>query len=260
MHRWLRIVWLGMCLPSALAAAQERPFVFSVTTAARAAAPQVRVDYEVGVGEQALHQQITNGPEQRLGLHAALGRMTVVGHVGMTSDTSYQTSQQGELLVSLFGPSSSPRSLAVGGGILHEATGANVLLARIVAGHEGDTARVHGNVLLQKPLSAERDAMDVITSVGWAMRITPAWAVGVEGLAEDLEGFWDPLEAEGGARILVGPSVHVAPPSKRWQLSFVGGPTLHPAASGRVSKAIRDLPATTSRVGYAARATFACRF
>ena len=51
-----------------------------------------------------------------------------------------------------------------------------------------------------------------------------------------------PLEAEGGARLLVGPSVHVAPPHKRWQLSFAGGPTFHATNSGRTSDALRGLP------------------
>jgi hypothetical protein len=67
-------------------------------------------------------------------------------------------------------------------------------------------------------------------------------------------------EAAGGARMLVGPSLHVAPLKKRWQLSFAGGPTFHPATSPRTSDAIRDLPATTGRGGYAVRTTFACRF
>jgi hypothetical protein len=40
------------------ARAQDRPFVFS-SAISRDAAPQVRVDYELGVGDQALHQQTT---------------------------------------------------------------------------------------------------------------------------------------------------------------------------------------------------------
>jgi hypothetical protein len=36
--------------------------------------------------------------------------------------------------------------------------------------------------------------------------------VGVEMIGEDLEGFWEPNEAEGGARLLIGPSMRVASP------------------------------------------------
>lgn len=246
-------------LPAA-APAQDRPYVFSLTTATDVSTPQVRVDYEVGVGDT-FHQQISNGPEQRLGVQASVGRLTIVGHVGVAAATgTYQTSQQGEMLVSLFASSASPAALAVGGGVLHEAGGANVLLARIVAGRDSVGARLHGNLLFQKPLAAGRDKIDLITSVGWAARITPTWAVGVEAVGEDLEGFWDPQEAEGGTRLLVGPSVHLAPPQKRWQLSVAGGPTFYPTKSGRSSDALRDLPATTSSRGYAVRTTFACRF
>ena len=148
----------------------------------------------------------------------------------------------------------------MGGGVLHEADGVNVLLARLVAGHEGTGTRLHGNLLFQKPLAEGRDHVDLITSMGWAARVTSTWAIGVEAIGEDLEGFWDSQEAEGGARLLVGPSVHVAPPAKRWQVSFAGGPTFRPTRSERTSQALRDLPATTAARGYAVRTTFAYRF
>jgi hypothetical protein len=259
-----RLVWytvLGIGLLPTLAAAQDRPFVFSIVTTTDASAPQVRVDYEIGVGEQTFHQQTTNGPEQRLGIQASVGRLTLIGHVGVAGATdTYQTSQQGELLFSLLAPGVSRVALAVGGGILHEAGGTNVVLVRVVAGHEGTLSRVNGNLLFEKPMASLRDNMDVLSSVGWAARITPTWALGIEAIGEDLEGFWDPQEAEGGARLLVGPSVHIAPPHKRWQLSVAGGPTFHPTTSERTSSALRDLPATTAPHDYAVRSTFAYSF
>jgi hypothetical protein len=72
-------------------------------------------------------------------------------------------------------------------------------------------------------------------------------------VAEDLEGFWDPEEAEGGARLLLGPSLHFAPKGRIWQLTAAGGPAFHPSDTGRSSAALRDLPPTEKRVGYAAR-------
>src|SRR5262245_19311070 len=261
MRHLLSTIAIGLCVSSSAALAQDRPFVFSLATSRETAARQVRVDYEIGVGDQALHQQTTNGPEQRIGMQVTAGRMTFIGHIGMSDErTSYQSSQQAEAWVSVLARGGSPNALAVGGGVLHEAGGVNVLLARLVAGREGPAARLHGNFLFQKPLSTGRDSADVITSMGWAARVTPIWSVGIETIAEDLEGFWEADEAEGGARILVGPSVHIAPPHKRWQLSFAGGPTFHPAVSDRTSAAIRDLPAATGRRGYAMRTTFACRF
>jgi hypothetical protein len=95
--------------------------------------------------------------------------------------------------------------------MLHEASGVNVLLMRVVAGRSTESSHVFGNALFQKPLSSERDAVDVITSVGWARKITRAVSLGVEAIGEDFEGFWDSEEAEGGARLLAGPSLHISP-------------------------------------------------
>jgi hypothetical protein len=129
----------------------------------------------------------------------------------------------------------------------------DVLLGRIVGGRESEAWRLHGNLLFQKPLASDRDAVDLITTVGWARKLTPAVALGVEGVGEDLEGFWDAEEAEGGARVLIGPSLHIAPVGRVWQVTATGGPAFHPSDTGRSSSALRDLPPTTKRTGYAAR-------
>jgi len=240
---------------------QDRPFVFSLTTATDTSKPSVLVDYDVGFGEQAFHGSEENGPEQRVGVQASLKRWTFLGRLGVTSSQdTFQTSQQGEVLFSLM-TTPGPIALAVGGGLLHEAAGVDVLLARVVAGRNFEQSRVHGNVLFQMPQSApERDAVDVITSVGWSRRLNSTVSLGVEGIGEDLEGFWESKEAEGGARLLVGPSLHIAQPGRKWQLSIAGGPMFHPSDSQRASGAIRDLPATTQKTGYAIRTSFACAF
>ena len=142
---------------------------------------------------------------------------------------------------------------------MHEAGGTNVAVARIVAGREAPLWRLHGNLLFEMPLAAPtRDPVDVIMSVGWAARLTPALAIGVEGLGEDLEGFWDPTEAEGGGRVLVGPSVHVAPSNGKWQFTVAGGPVFHASGDKRSSAAWRDLPPTTQPVSYAIKAGLTC--
>ena len=115
-------------------------------------------------------------------------------------------------------------------------------------------------MLFEKPFSAERDAVDLITTFGVARRVSSALHVGVEAIAEDLEGFWENAEAEGGARLLVGPSIRVAPHGRPWQLSVAGGPMVHATRSTRVGDAVRSLPASTGRNGYAARASLSYLF
>jgi hypothetical protein len=252
---------IGICVVPSFASAQDRPFVFSLTTTTDASVSQLRADYELGVGEHVFHQQTSNGPEQRFGIQASVGRITFVGHVGVASGRdTFQMSQQAETLVSLISPGASRLAVAGGGGILHEAGGTNVLLARVVAGYHGVSNQLNGNLVFQKPLASGRDAVDVITSLGWSARLTPLWSLGVEAVGEDLEGFWDAQEAEGGARLLVGPSIHLTPPAKRWQLSVAGGPVFHPTVSARASDAIRDLPPIAAARDFAIRTTFAYKF
>jgi len=240
--------------------AQDRPFVFSLVTAPDTSTTQVLVDYDVGLGEQAFHSSTENRPEQRVGVQVSVARWTLVSRFGVASvGDSYQSSQQAEALFSIFRQASSGVSLAMGGGMLHEAGGVNVAQARIVGGRDYQDWRLHGNVLFQKPLAADRDPIDLVTTVGWARRLNTTVSLGIEGIGEDLEGFWDPAEAEGGARLLVGPSLHIAPRARQWQLSMAGGPTVHPSDTGRSSDALRDLPAGPTH-GYALRVSFAATF
>ena len=260
MDRIVGVILLALSLPAATAG-QDRPFVYSLTTTTDTPASQIRVDLDVGIGEDSFHQQVSNGPEQRLGVQASRGRLTFVGKAGFaTVADTYQTSEQGELFVSLPALGMSRSALAVGGGVLHEAGGANVLLLRVTGGRESPRARLYGNLLFEKPLVPGRDSLDLITSVGLAARVTPAWALGIEAIGEDLEGFWNPSEAEGGARILIGPSIHLAPPQKPWQVSVAGGPSFHPSTSPFMSDAVRALPPTTAAYSYAVRTTFSYRF
>jgi hypothetical protein len=61
----------------------------------------------------------------------------------------------------------------------------------------------------------------MLTTIGWARRITPAVSLGVEAIGEDLEGFWEHAEAE------VLPSTHLqpagVPPEIRFEVRIVRG-------------------------------------
>jgi hypothetical protein len=233
------------------AMAQDRPFLFSTTTAPQEARPNVRFDYEVGVGERAFQSDTANQPEQRIGMQASTGRLTLLARFGIIQvGSAYQSSQSAEALYSWLGRETS-FTLAAGGGVQHEANGVNVLLSRVVAGRTTDATDLYGNVLFQKALSEGRDELDLITSVGWARKFSRGFSLGVEAIGEDLEGFWDSAEAEGGARLLLGPSFHVAPTGRRWQMTATGGPVFHPSDTGRASDALRDLPPDTRRTTYA---------
>jgi hypothetical protein len=234
------------------ASAQERPFLFSIATTAKST-PAIRFDYDVGTSERTFQSDVANRPEQRIGAQAALGRLTLLARFGISDvGSSYQSSQSGELLYSMRG--NDAVAFAAGGGVLHEAGGVNVLLARLTAGHNADSWLLHGNMVFQKPISSGRDEFDVVTSVGWARKLPHGVSLGAEMVGEDLEGFWEAEEAEGGARLLVGPTFRIAPAGRRWQLIATGGPLFHPSDTGRASAALRDLPPTTRSGSYVFKA------
>ena len=212
------------------------------------------MDHEVGVGESAFQSSSAYQPEQRVNEQGRSAESRWSGRVGLAdTGSTYQSSQAGEVLVSVTRPSAA-FTLAAGGGVQHEAGGTNVLLSRVVIGTGNEAWTSQGNVVLEKALAPGRDAIDLLLTAGVARRIADHASIGLEGIGEDLEGFWDPAEAEGGARLLVGPSLHLTSASRKWQFLCAGGPTLHPRANGRSTDALRDLPPTTRRIGYAVQA------
>jgi hypothetical protein len=240
---------------------QDRQFLFSVSTPP-AETRHATVHLDSGVGERAFDLTDSDRPEQRFGIQAAIGnRLTFLGRIGLSSDErDLRSSQQGELLYNLVQSPRSHGSLAVGFGMRHESAGTNVLLGRVAAGRSFSAWRVDGNALFEKPYSIGRDAVDLITTFGVSRRLFRAFHAGVELIGEDLEGFWEEEEAEGGARVLVGPSLRVAPRGGRWQVSVAGGPVIHATRSGRSSEAARGLPSSSGNSGYAVRAALGYGF
>src|SRR5262245_60933266 len=87
-----------VCRP---AAAQDRPFLFSVSTP-RTEIRHVTVHVDAGVGERPFDMVEGDRPEQRIGLQASLGNgLTFLARVGIAADErDMRTSQQGEMLYS----------------------------------------------------------------------------------------------------------------------------------------------------------------
>lgn len=262
MDRRLPAAVLLSAAPAAGLLAQERPFLFSVSTAP-AAERSVLLHYDAGLAERGATPLGPEGFEQQVGFQAALGRRwTIVGRAAFHFDRgrSAQSSQQVEVLRRLGAATSRGFELAAGAGYLREWTGTDVLLARVVAGHRFGSSRLHANARFEKPLGAGRDPVDVIVSVGWAHRIAPAWAAGVEAIGEDLEGFWEKEEAEGGARLLVGPAVRFAPAGQSFSVLLAGGPIVQATRSGQAGAADRALSRAGRSGGFAVRAALTYAF
>ena len=240
---------------------QDRQFLFSVSTLPTDTR-HATVHVDSGIGERAFDLTDSDRPEQRVGIQAGFGNgLTFIGRIGLSSDErDLRSSQQGELLYNVVKSPQIHGSVAIGVGMRHESAGVNVLLGRVAAGRSFSAWRLDGNALFEKPYSTGRDAVDLITTVGVSRRLLPAFHAGVELIGEDLEGFWEEEEAEGGARVLIGPSFRIAPPQGRWQVSVAGGPIIHATRSGRASEASRGLPSSSGNSGYAVRAALSYGF
>jgi hypothetical protein len=253
------VLWLAL---PATVAAQDRPFLFSVTTSG-AESPGLNFHYDVGVGSRDFVFEANSGVEQRVGVQSSLGHgLTILGSAGFVMDdeeTVHTGSQSIEGLVDVLQGIERKTRLAIGGGVLHEAGGTAVARMRVAGGRDFDSSLLQANLLFERPFAEDRDPIDLITSVGWLRRLTPAVMLGVEMLGEDLEGFWEEDEAEGGARLLVGPSLHVGGASRRWRFNIGGGPVFHATKSSRSSDAGRQLSGGDG-TGYALTTSFGYLF
>jgi hypothetical protein len=248
-----------MLAAAARPAAAQGPFMFTVTTEPLASDLRWTARYEAGYGQRSPAPFGIDGVDSVLSIQGALGRgFTLRGQagVGVEGGWSTRTTQEIELLKDLR-PATRGLGVAMGLGLRREGQGATVLLGRVSAGHSFARSSLFGNLRFERALEPGRDRVDVLTTLGWRRRFGPVH-VGVEAVGEDLEGFWDREEAEGGAKLFAGPSLHLAPRGRAWSASLCGGPILYATRTGRVSAAVRPLEATGN--GFTVRAAVAYSF
>jgi hypothetical protein len=160
------------------------------------------------------------GPQWTIRSITSMTALSVGGH-------DRPTFQQLEIVRPVF--STGSMSVAGGGGIREEWDGTRVLVGRVLAGADVGHGRLQGSLVMERAVSSpvRHDAADVVTSLGWSRRIGDRISLGVEGIGQDLEGLWNPAELDGGAKLLVGPSLHVQSRRGDWAASLTGGPVVH---------------------------------
>jgi hypothetical protein len=250
------LLLLLSALAPAGAEAQTRPFLFSFSSSGWSAGKAL-VYYEPGYAERSADSVSREGFENRLGLEARFARrLSVLSALSLADEGSGSLAAfRVEGLYDVVGGGSHRFRVSAGVGYLREAEGISVGLGRLVAEGGSDDWRASGNLRLEKPFTEGRDAVDLITSLGLSRRVGSAWGVGFEVVGEDLEGLWEAEEAEGGARVLVGPSIRFGAPSRRLSASLCGGPVFTIHGNDQTSGAVRSLG-----TGYAVRLSFAYVF
>lgn len=235
-----------------------QPFLFAVGTLT-AAQPVWNLHYSGSYGERVAGPFGYDGVDQQFALKGYLGsRFTLYANAafGFQRGGGMTSAQQAEVIRDfvggrqMFGP-----RLGLSLGVSRDMSNVKAIYSRITASFDAASWRFGGNARFEKAFSNDRDDIDLITSIGFHHRIAGSLFAGVEAVGEDLEGFWDSEEAEGGAKLLVGPSLNMAPANSRFAFSVCGGPVFYATRSSVIpSEAIRDVGTIASRNGYTVRA------
>lgn len=134
-------------------------------------------------------------------------------------------------------PAQWPVDVALSGGYLRELGGTNGVWGRVgVAGDLG-SFRLSLTTLGEKVFDPDRDEVDLLVTTGVSVAVLPVLRLGAEYVVQDLEGAWEPEEADGGIRHFVG-AVAALELAERVQIS--AGPAIglsqgSPAILGRLA-------------------------
>jgi hypothetical protein len=231
------------------------PFLFSVSTLT----PQDlkwSLDYSGSYGERVTDTFGYNGVNQQIAVKGYVGnKITFYAYTafGFSQGDKVSSSQQAEIIRNfLGGKKNTGLRVGAGLGVRRDYSDVKSLLSRITFSFNSSKWKTTGNMLFEKALASNRDKIDFITSLGVHYCLLQNFYGGVEAIGEDLEGFWDKEEAEGGAKLLIGPSLNLTPQNSRLSFSLSGGPVFY-ATRNQVYNpdAIRELP---SQAGLMVRA------
>ncbi|MBI5479246.1 MAG: hypothetical protein HY906_10335 [Deltaproteobacteria bacterium] len=147
-------------------------------------------------------------PWQRFGVEAFGG---VVLDAGSGGYRSFAASVEG--LGRVLIQSRHHLNLDLGAGYIYDYRGDHVPRLRLTLGRSFGRLDLSLSALLEIPVGGVgRDGVDVITTVAASYRVVARLRLGFEVAAEDLEGLTGRNEAEGGAKLLCGPTLAITLP------------------------------------------------
>ncbi len=226
---------------------QSQPFLYSIN-ALNPAARHWSLNYSGGYGQYTVTPLGFDGVDQNVAVKGYLGnRFTMLATMGVGFGTggNTQTFQQAEIFKDFIGgKNASGFRFGTSLGVIREFSSDIVILSRFNAAYENLAWKFAANARIEKAFATDRDAFDVISSFGILRRINGQLFGGVEAVGQDLEGLWETDEAEGGAKVLIGPSLNFVPVGSRLSFSLNAGPILYVTHSTIIpnDSAVRELP------------------
>lgn len=252
MKKNLFIIFL--CFYSVYGTAQDKatsnnssvqPFLFTVTSLSQDVKAWA-LNYTGSYGERTSGPFGYDGVDQQLAIKGSLGnRFTLFANaaIGVAHSGKMNSAQQAEVMRDLIGGKKAlgPR-FGLSLGVSRDWDNVKSAFSRITGSFDALKWKAGGSMRFERAFDKSRDGMDLTTSVGLHHKIAGQVYGGFEAVGQDLEGFWDKEEAEGGARLLVGPSINIAKPDSRFSFSACGGPVFYATRSlVAPSSAIREL-------------------
>lgn len=241
---------------SAFAQTTAQPFLFTINTLT-GDKPYWNLHYSGSYAQCATGQFGYDGLGQQFGAKGYLGnRFTLyaTAAVGFANRGGASSAQQAEVLRDFIGGKKSEGfRLGAGLGASRDWSNVKSAISRVVLSFDQRKWRATGNLRFEKAFDSSRDELDFISSMGFQCRLAPALFLGFEAVGQDLEGFWDKEEAEGGAKLMLGPSINLNPQNSKLSFSIAGGPVFYATRSNIIaSEAVRELGASAN--GYSIRA------
>lgn len=211
-------------------ASNHQPFLFSATTLT----PNDKnwlISYAGSYGNNATNPLGFNGVDQQFAVKGFLGsKFTLFANasIGFNQSGGTTSMQQLEVIRDIIGGNKAMGfRFGLGLGALKEWTNDKATFTRLVVEWDNSKWKIASNMRFEKSFAENRDGIDLISSAGILHKFSPVFYAGAEAVGEDLEGFWDKEEAEGGAKLFLGPSLNYLPSNSRLSFAVSGGPIIY---------------------------------
>jgi hypothetical protein len=225
--------------------AQDRPFLFTFTNE-NYQGRSTFLRYETAYGQNTFEPVGVDALEQNVGFQSNIGKyFTILDHSGLAfKNGPVMFVQRTELMANILNTNDSRiLDLSAGMGYLHEYSGTGVLISRLMVGRQFTSWQVYSNLVFEHAFSVDRDPIDLTSTIGFSYDLFDSVRLGIEAVGQDIEGFWETDEAEGGATLYFGPSLNFTIPGTTLNITTGGGEIIRATHSIRNSEALRELPA-----------------
>ncbi len=206
---WLILVALVGVPPHAARAEADASHPYVYQRGGHGTAGVVSVEVETAYGSRDARPFGAAGMEQGARVRwTPLDWLTAEGWSGVlfTGGAYRATAAAVDVHVGVLNQADHHVNLTLSGGYLFDYQQVHVPRLRATLGRSWGPLDTALSGYLEIPTARGRDAVDLVVALAASYRVARWARVGLELEGQDLEGFWEPQEAEGGAKLVLGPT------------------------------------------------------